>query len=453
MAQPAIDLLSSDIETPATEASVRVLVPRAPPPAPSPAPCERQVRRFQRFRARTSALVSNLEAEDQMAQSCAATRPVKWHLAHTTWFFEAHLLTHHLPGYASYDDIHPYLFDHADRARGPRFPRERRGILSRPTLSEVARYRDHVNAAVLRLLRSRNDAGLAAMTPLLTLCLQHELLHQEEILTDLKHLFWSLPQQPAYRSAQPSAVTLAPAQRWFAHDGGLIEIGAEGDEATAFSHERPRHKAWVEPFRLAGRLVTCGEYLEFMNDGGYDKPGLWAAEGWATLQKEGWRSPLYWQKRHGEWHVFTLSGLKRLDEAEPVCHVSFFEAGAFSRWAGRRLPTEAEWELFAAAHPVEGNLLESDRLHPAASPSAEAGPWQLYGDCWEWTASPAMPYPRFTSGAAAFSAFNAQLGPSRMVLRGGSCLSPADHPSASRRHLLPAGSRLACAGIRLAENA
>jgi ergothioneine biosynthesis protein EgtB len=448
MAQPAINLLSS-----ATEPTLRVLLPRTPLSEAAPAPCEKLVRRFQRLRARTNSLVSSLEPEDQMAQSGAGTDPVKWHLAHTTWFFEAHLLARHLPGYTPYDDVHAYLFDHADRAGGPRFPRERRGMLSRPTLSEVARYRDHVNAAVLRLLRSRSDAELAAITPLLSLCLQHELQHQETILTDLKHLFWSLPQQPCYQAPQPSPVTLAPAQKWFAHEGGLVETGAGEDDATAFSHERPRHRVWLEPFRLAGRLVTCGEYLEFMNDGGYDKPSLWAADGWAAMHKEGWRSPLYWQKRHGEWHVFTLSGLKPLDQSEPVCHVSFFEANAFSRWAGRRLPTEAEWELFAAGRPVEGNLMHSDRLHPAASPSAESGPWQLYGDCWEWTASPALSYPRFKPGAAVFSAFNAQLGPSRMVLRGGSCLSPAEYLTAVRRQIQPAEDRLACTGIRLAEDA
>lgn len=447
MAQPAITLLPS-----VPEASIHVLLPQAQQAGPPHPSCEKLIRRFQRIRARTGALVSSLDAEDQMAQSGAGTSPVKWHLAHTTRFFEAHLLTRHLPGYMPYDDGHAYLFDHADRAAGPRFAEERRGMLSRPTQSEVARYRDHVNAAVLGLLRGRSDAETAKLEPLLTLCLQHELQHQEMILADIKHLFWSLPQQPGYQLPQPSAMALAPAQKWFAHEGGLVETGAAADEKAAFDHERPRHRTWVEPFRLAGRLVTCGEYLEFMNDGGYDKPSLWSGDGWTAMHKEGWRSPLYWHKRHGDWHVFTLSGTKPLDEAEPVCHVSFFEADAFARWAGRRLPTEAEWELFAAEHEVEGNLQQSGRLHPAPSPSAEHGPWQLFGDCWEWTASPAMPYPRFKPGGQASAAFNAQLGPSRMVLRGGSCATSAEYLQATRRHILPAGDRLAFAGIRLAEN-
>jgi ergothioneine biosynthesis protein EgtB len=417
---------------------------------------ERLVRRFQRVRGRTTGLVATLGAEDKLVQSMPEASPVKWHLAHTTWFLEHLVLSREAAGYTAFDDGYAYLFDDHHRLGGNRLPRERLGTLSRPSLDEVMRYRDHVNAAVLRLVRRHPAERLDALEEALSLAINHELRQQETILADVKHALWSLPRQPALRPgqadpAQEAAANAMP-QRWFAHAGGLVEIGHEGD-GFAFDDERPRHRAWVDPFRIAGRLVTCGEYRDFVNDGGYEKPSLWLAEGWALVEREGWRAPLYWTKRHGDWAVFTLSGPKPLAEAEPVCHVSLYEAEAFARWAGRRLPTEAEWELFAEGRAVEGNLLQNEWFHPRPTACAEEGPWQIFGDCWEWTRSAFAPYPRFRQSHEGFGEWNGRFASGRHVLRGGSCLTPAEQIRPTSRNALPPHARWHMSGIRLASDA
>ncbi|HSK41675.1 MAG TPA: ergothioneine biosynthesis protein EgtB, partial [Arenibaculum sp.] len=427
MAVSAIDLYS-----PATLA-------RIPGPGPGPGTVhprrDRLIRRFQRARAGTTGLAASLSAEDQMAQSASETSPTKWHLAHTTWFFESCILARYLPGYTPYDDVYGFLFDQKGR-RGACHPANRRGMLSRPSQAEVARYREHVNAAMLHLLSMAAGKRLAEIEALVTLGIRHEHEHQEQLLADVKHLFWSLPQQPAFRAIDPAPVVNAIPQKWFAHAGGAVEIGAAGQDASALGHERPRHRDRIEPCRLAGRLVTCGEYLEFMEDGGYAKPSLWSEDGLAAVEAGGWRAPLYWHRLHGEWLVFTLGGMRPLLAAEPVCHVSFHEAEAFARWSGRRLPRENEWEPFAQGRMVDGNFLQSDHLHPQPTPCADSGPWQMFGDCWEWTASPAVAYPGFRPGHPAAAAHDARLGCNRMVARGGSCITPAEHVTATRRHLL-----------------
>lgn len=428
---------------------------RMPVPGAAHVRRDRLIRRFQRARAGTTGLVASLSAEDQMAQSAPGTSPAKWHLAHTTWFFESSVLERHVPGYTPYDDVYAFLFDQKGR-RGARHPATRRGMLSRPTQAEVARYRDHVNAAMLRLLNTVEGNRLAEVEALVTLGIHHEHEHQEQLLADIKHLFWSLPQQPAYRVADPPAMVNAIPQKWFAHAGGVVEIGAFEQDASALGHERPRHRTRIDPFRLAGRLVTCGEYLEFMEDGGYAKPSLWSEDGLAAIEAGGWRAPLYWQRLHGEWLVYTLGGVRPLLDAEPVCHVSFHEAEAFARWAGRRLPRENEWEPFAQDRAqdrmAKGNLLQSDHLHPQPTPCAGSGPWQVFGDCWEWTASPAVAYPGFRPSHETAAAQDGRLGCNRMVARGSSCVTPAEHVSATRRHLLRPETRLAFTGIRLAED-
>ncbi|WP_236024751.1 ergothioneine biosynthesis protein EgtB [Arenibaculum pallidiluteum] len=413
---------------------------------------ERLMRLLQRVRARSTGLVAALSAEDKMIQSMPEASPVKWHLAHTTWLLEHLVLVGQCQGYTAFDDSYGYLFDGHQRRGGHHLSADQRGRLSRPSLDEVTRYRDHVNAAVVRLIRQVPGARLDAVERAVTIAVQHELRHQEHMLSDAKHALWSLPQQPALRDAPGGPSGNAMPQRWITQAGGLVEIGHEGP-GFAFDDEGPRHRAWQDPYKFAGRLVTCGEYRDFVNDGGYEKPSLWLAEGWALAEREGWRAPLYWQKRHGEWAVFTLAGLRPLADAEPVCHVSFYEAAAFARWAGKRLPTGTEWELFAQDRPVEGNLLQNDRLHPVPASCAEEGPWQMFGDCWEWTVSSYAPYPRFKASHEGFAEWNGRFLSGLMVLRGGSCLTPAELMRPTFRQALAPQMRHCMTGIRLAQDA
>ncbi|UEM23162.1 ergothioneine biosynthesis protein EgtB [Skermanella mucosa] len=421
--------------------------------AAAPSVRERLVRRFMRVRGRTVGLAAPLTPEDQIIQSMADVSPTKWHLAHTTWFFEVFVLNRYAQGYTAFDERFGYLFNSYYNNLGSRHPRPHRGMLSRPSADEVQRYRDHVNAACLRLIRQVPDETLGELSKILTLGFNHEQQHQELILTDIKHVFWSNPLLPAYQSAQnqPGATT-AP-QKWFEHAGGLVQIGCDGDgTGFCFDNETPRHHTYVQPFRFAGRPVTCGEYREFIEAGGYDKPKYWLSDGWNEVEAQQWRAPLYWQKQHGDWHVFTLSGLRPMVESDPVCHVSFYEAAAYAAWAGKRLPTEAEWELFGRTQQVDGNLMECGTLHPMASPCAGMGPWQMFGDVWEWTASPYSPYPGFKAPPGAVGEYNGKFMCNQMVLRGGSCVTPSDHVRATYRNFFPPAARWQFAGFRLAED-
>jgi ergothioneine biosynthesis protein EgtB len=423
--------------------------------AAAPNPRERLIRHFQRVRARTPGLVASLTPEDQMIQSMPETRPSKWHLAHTTWFFETYVLARYVPGYTPLDERYGFLFGVHQRHSAGRQPRSHArpqpGLLSRPTQEEVRRYRDHVNAACLRVIRQIAEPDLPELTRLILVGLSHERRHQERILADIKHVFWSNPLLPEYHAPLPRMDGNAAVQKWFDHPGGLVEIGCSQTQSRfCMDGEAPRHKTYVHPFRLAGRPVTCGEYRDFMEEGGYDRPQYWLSDGWALVESQGWRSPLYWQKRHGDWHVFTLTGLRPMIDAEPVCHVSYYEADAFARWAGKRLPTEAEWELFGSEQFVEGNLVECDLLHPTISPCRGDGPWQMFGDTWEWTASAYLPYPGMQRARALSCEHDARHMGNQMVLRGGSCITPVDLVSATYRHFLPPAARWHVTGIRLA---
>jgi ergothioneine biosynthesis protein EgtB len=426
--------------------------------------------RYRDVRRRTEALAAPLSAEDCQVQSMPDASPTKWHLAHTSWFFDAFVLGD--------DPVSPafgYLFNSYYEAVGPRHPRSARGLLTRPSLEEIRQYRRRVDERLLdRLERGLDDGPRARVV----LGLAHEEQHQELILTDIKHVLGGNPLRPAYRDAaaaggeprQPSG-PVAPLG-WVRRPGGVVEIGQGGPgargEPFAFDNEGPRHSTLLEPHQLASRLVTAGEYLSFVRDGGYRRADLWLSDGWAEVTAAGWQGPLYWRlptgSEAGGVSLYTLDGERPLDEAEPVTHVSYYEADAYARWAGARLPTEGEWEAAAAGVPVEGNLLESGALHPQAARAARAARAvqaaggggavlaQLYGDAWEWTSSAYGAYPGFRAAAGALGEYNGKFMCSQLVLRGGSCFTPRGHIRPSYRNFFPPGARWQMSGIRLARD-
>ncbi|HEV2264495.1 MAG TPA: ergothioneine biosynthesis protein EgtB [Stellaceae bacterium] len=405
--------------------------------------------RFADCRARSETLAAPLLPEDQVVQSMPDVSPTKWHLAHGTWFWETFLLVPHHAGYRVFDPAYNHLFNSYYEAVGPRHPRPARGLLSRPGVAEVARYRAHVTAAMERLIATADAAAFAVIAPLIELGVAHEEQHQELILMDIKHVFAQNPLQPAYKPVVQKPARAAPALEWQPFAGGLVEIG-DAESGFAFDNEGPRHKVWLEPFRLATRLVTNGEYLAFVADGGYRRPEFWLSDGWAAVNAGSWLAPLYWRQDGDRWFEFTLSGLAPLDPFAPVVHVSHYEADAFARWAGRRLPTEAEWETAVAERPVAGNFLDSGALHPRAA-SGE-GLQQMFGDCWEWTQSAYAPYPGFHAPEGALGEYNGKFMSGQIVLRGGCCATPAGHVRASYRNFFPPAARWCFGGIRLAED-
>ena len=421
--------------------------------APAPADAERAslMARFSASRRRSEALTAGLTPEDQVVQSMEDASPSKWHLAHTTWFYEEFILTKWAPGYRAFDPDYFFLFNSYYEGAGPRHARPRRGMLTRPSVVEVALYRDHVTAALETLAGKASAKDWQAIAPLVELGINHEQQHQELLLTDLLHAFSCNPLKPAYRPYRPAAVGKAAPPAWIGFDGGLREIGNPGDEFI-FDNEGPRHQVLLQPFRLASRLVTNGEWQAFIEAGGYETPTLWLSDGWATAQKEGWEAPGYWKRRDGAWLSMTLAGLRPVEAEAPVCHVSFYEAEAFARWAGKRLPTEAEWEVAAAELPVEGNLGGSDLLRPLPAREGD-GLQQVYGDLWEWTQSPYGPYPGYRPPEGTVGEYNGKFMCNQFVLRGGSCVTPAGHIRASYRNFFYPHQRWQFTGLRLAEDA
>lgn len=404
-------------------------------------------RRYAESRQQTEALAAPLTAEDQMVQSCPEASPAKWHQAHTTWFFETFVLSPHLPAYRVFDQRFRDLFNSYYNAVGQQPEKGLRSTFSRPTLEDVNKFRRHVDEQLAKLLDSGPSTEVLEMVEL---GINHEQQHQELLVTDIKHAFWSNPLRPAYQQNAPASASPAPPQKAEAYTGGLIEIGAPGSEFH-FDNEAPRHRVFLEPFRFAIRPATCGEYLAFMDDRGYQRPELWLSDGWKAVQAHGWIAPLYWEKRDKEWFQFTCSGMREVQESEPVCHVSYYEADAFARWAGARLPTEPEWEMVAAQAQVQGNLLEEGRFHPAAAQGGSA-PLQLFGDVWEWTASAYLPYPGFKPAPGALGEYNGKFMSGQMVLRGGSCVTPRSHIRPSYRNFFPPETRWQFSGIRLADD-
>ncbi len=404
-------------------------------------------------REATEALCAPLEPEDCVIQSMTCASPVKWHMAHTTWFFETFILC---AGDGRYDVLQPefrVLFNSYYNTIGAQFSRPHRGLLSRPTLSEVFAYRRHIDNAMHDRLENASPEELARIAPLLAVGLYHEQQHQELILTDIKHAFSCNPLEPVYRERENQRVTHAAGVDWVPFEAGVREVGHPGSE-FAFDNEFPRHRVFLEPFVLASRLVTNREYLAFIEDGGYKKPELWLSDGWATVQSQAWRAPLYWQHDDGRWSVFTLAGRLPIDLDEPVCHTSYYEADAFARWSGARLATEAEWETSAASQAVDGNFLERGRLHPAPLDASvdRSDSRQMFGDVWEWTSSPYVAYPGYAPPVGALGEYNGKFMCNQFVLRGGSCATPRAHVRATYRNFFPPEARWQFAGIRLARS-
>ena len=399
---------------------------------------------FDATRERTLKLIEPLTEEDMGLQSMEDASPPKWHLAHTTWFFEEFILKPYLPGYEPKDDRFAVLFNSYYVQAGPRHMRSRRGLLSRPSAGDVMAYRAHVENA-LREGRAHGAFALEAdrLDELLTLGCHHEMQHQELLVTDLLHAFSFNPLLPVYAEPRPVEVAAPQTESWSRHDGGLVEIGHAGD-GFAYDCEGPRHRFWLEPYRLRDRLVTNGEWIAFMEDGGYDNQTLWLMEGWAVREKNDWDSPLYWWKQDGVWWAYTLQGPRQVDHAAPVVHVSYYEADAFARWAGHRLPTEAEWEAAAEGTQIDGNFLESGAFVPTGRKPG------LWGDVWQWTSSAFSPYPGFRPPEGAIGEYNGKFMVNQMVLRGGSCATPKLQMRSSYRTFFYPHQRWQMLGLRLA---
>ena len=380
------------------------------------------VDRFLAVRGHTEDLASGLSPEDQTVQSMPDASPTKWHLAHTTWFFETFILRPHARRYEVFDPAYGYLFNSYYEAEGPRHPRPQRGMLTRPGLGEIMAYRRHVTDTMAGMLASC-DSEIEA---LVELGLNHEQQHQELLLMDAKHLLSLNPMKPALAAGREMRRCRRADLRWHRFQGGLVEIGHQGD-GFAFDNEGPRHRVWLEPFAVAARPVTCGEYLDFIEDGGYRRPELWLSAGWDCVRQRGWTAPLYWEEADGGWKVYTLAGLQPMDPGEPVCHVSGFEAAAFAKWAGKRLPREAEWETAAAGLSDAGLV-------------------------WEWTASPYIAYPGYREPPGAIGEYNGKFMANQMVLRGGCVATPPGHLRPTYRNFFPPDARWMYGGIRLAED-
>lgn len=410
-----------------------------PRPAPRMSPSATS---FQAVRQATEALCGPLAPDDYTPQSMPDASPVKWHLAHTTWFFEEFVLRPATPGYRFHDERFRYLFNSYYEAVGPRHARPLRGLLTRPTVEQVRAYRRRIDDRMLELLQ--RDALSPELRRVVTIGLHHEQQHQELLLTDLKHLLSRNPTLPAYTEVRQPVHRKAPRFELSAREGGIVEIGHTGD-GFCFDNELARHRVFLEPFRIANRAVTNAEYREFIRSGSYSQPALWLSDGWACVQAEGWQRPIYWGESLED--EFTLLGSREIEADAPVCHLSYYEADAFARWAGARLPSEFEWESVAAGHPGGGTFVEDEQWRPR--PASDT--FQMFGDVWEWTRSAYSPYPGFATAEGALGEYNGKFMVSQLVLRGGSCATPRSHIRPTYRNFFPPSARWQFSGLRLAD--
>lgn len=409
------------------------------------------VGRYRDVRGQSERLAEPLEIEDYVVQSMPDVSPTKWHLAHTSWFFETFILNEAIPNYRSFHPQFAYLFNSYYLQAGERHCRPKRGLISRPTVNEVYQYRQYIDEQMLQLIEQGRGRLLAEFAPLIEIGLNHEQQHQELLLTDIKHVLSSNPLRPAYQVRQPRPEGGNPPMRWVRFDEGIRWIGHDGD-GFAYDNEGPRHRVFLNAFEMASRPVTCGEYRAFIEDGGYHRGELWLSQGWATAQQEQWEAPLYWERRDGQWWLFDLSGMRPVSDEEPVCHVSLFEADAFARWSGRRLPTEAEWETAAEGANVDGNFVEKGIYHPQPGDAHQASIAQLFGDVWEWTGSAYLGYPGYRPPPGSIGEYNGKFMCNQFVLRGGSCATPRSHVRPTYRNFFPPDARWQFTGIRLARD-
>jgi ergothioneine biosynthesis protein EgtB len=417
-------------------------------------PAEKLLARFHEVRDFTAGVSANLAPEDCVVQSMPEVSPTKWHLAHTTWFFETFILKKWLPGYRDAVPEYAYLFNSYYNAAGAMHRRDLRGLISRPTVEETRKYRASVDADIDDLISNADEKLFREIEPILTLGIHHEQQHQELLITDIKHVFAQNPLYPVFRERKIDnhKIDIEPL-KFVEFDEATIEIGHEGN-GFGYDNEGPRHRAFVLPFSLANRLITNGEYLKFMADNGYSRSELWLSLGWTTVNEQNWRAPLYWIERDGQWWNFTLSGLREIDPNEPVTHLSYFEADAYANWAGARLPTEFEWEHAAAKIDIDGNFVETEQFHPAVlnkSPRDQQFA-QMFGDVWEWTRSSYSPYPGYHAGPGALGEYNGKFMCNQYVLRGGSCATSRTHIRKTYRNFFQPDKRWQFTGIRLARD-
>jgi ergothioneine biosynthesis protein EgtB len=408
--------------------------------------------RYIATRQMTEQLARPLSPEDCQIQSMPDCSPTKWHLAHTTWFFETFVLATSIPGFKSFDPSFNFLFNSYYNAIGDRLARPNRGLITRPTGEEVYAYRASVDRAIESFLDSARTTLDRDVAAVIELGINHEQQHQELLLTDIKHALAQNPLRPSYHQAvkQPSS-SPTRAMQWLPHAAGLEWVGHDG-RGFAFDNEGPRHRVYLEDYQLGSRPITCGEFLAFIEDGGYTRPEFWLSDGWNVVKTQKWDAPLYWEKSDDAYWIMTLGGFRRLSDSEPVCHVSFYEADAYARWAGARLPTEFEWENAACDRELAGNFLENGEFHPRAAVDGTSFA-QCFGDVWEWTQSAYTPYPGLRPASGALGEYNAKFMCNQLVLRGGSCATPASHIRATYRNFFPPEARWQFTGVRLAKDA
>ena len=412
----------------------------------------RLIEQFRQVRDFSTHLCRSLEPEDYVVQSMPDVSPTKWHLAHTSWFFETFVVKVWMQRYRSEVPQYAYLFNSYYNAAGDMHRRDLRGLISRPTVAETYRFRQSIDQWVTALLEEADDALLAEIEPVLTLGLHHEQQHQELLVTDIKHVFSQNPLYPVFHSADSNAENgkVSP-QHFVEFEEATVLLGHDGS-GFAYDNEGPRHRALIPAFSLSNRLITNGEYLAFMEAGGYTRPEFWLSLGWTTVNEQSWQAPLYWVQRDGAWWNFTLSGFRPVNETEPVTHVSYFEADAYANWDGARLPTEFEWEHAAADLPIHGNFVDAQRFHPAPAEAENGSLLQMFGDVWEWTRSAYLPYPGYRAVPGALGEYNGKFMCNQMVLRGGSCASSRNHIRPTYRNFFQPEKRWQFTGIRLARD-